>query len=251
MSGPALIPGTATAVAGWYGKIPALGDFASRRLPPGFINAWDAWLQRAMATSRAALRERWQEIYLNSPIWRFALLPGVCNNNAWAGIMMPSVDKVGRHFPLTIAIALDPQPEMITTIFASQDWFAAVEQIALSSLSMNFQVQELEDRLTASLFCNHSPADHPGHTAARELAAWWAGPGETPVVFNMPDLDSISTVIKASGLNMLSASGFGRSLWWTRDELTDASQMHAFSGLPPDNYFAILLAGIASASMSL
>ena len=29
---------------GWYGKLPASGDFATRRLPPSFIEPWDAWL---------------------------------------------------------------------------------------------------------------------------------------------------------------------------------------------------------------
>ena len=149
MSGTTLVSGTAAPVAGWYGKIPALGDFASRRLPPDFLNAWDAWLQRAFVTSRASLREHWQDIYLSSPIWRFALLPGVCDSHCWAGILMPSIDKVGRHFPLTIAVALDPQPEMIATVFAANDWFTAIEQIALSSLSMDFQAVELDNQLAA------------------------------------------------------------------------------------------------------
>jgi type VI secretion system protein ImpM len=246
MSEPALVPGTAAPVAGWYGKVPALGDFASRRLPPSFVDSWDAWLQRALAASRATLRERWQEIYLNSPIWRFALLPGVCGNSYWTGIMMPSVDKVGRHFPLTIAVALDPHPEMIATMFAAQDWFAAVEQIALSSLSLDFQVEELEDRLAATPFSNHPPADDSGHTAARELAEWWGGPGRAPVGLSLPDLDAMTSVLTAGGLNMLSASGFGKSLWWARDESAGALQLHGFSGLPSEDYFAILLAGVPS-----
>ena len=30
-----------TLIPGWYGKIPSLGDFASRRLPQSFVAAWD------------------------------------------------------------------------------------------------------------------------------------------------------------------------------------------------------------------
>ncbi len=245
------MPDPAATVAGWYGKIPALGDFASRRLPPAFVDTWDAWLQRSLAASRADLLEHWHETYLSSPIWRFALLPGACDNSGWAGIMMPSVDKVGRLFPLTIAVALEAQPEMIATVFAMQDWFARVEQIALASLSLDFQLQDLEDRLAATPFNSRPPADQRAPAAARELAGWWAGPGRTPAVFDLPDLDAIGTLIGASGLNMLSASGFGKSLWWTRDELSEATQLHAFCGLPPDEHFAILLAGLASAPMPL
>ena len=92
--------------AGWYGKIPALGDFASRRLSTEFISTWDSWLQHSMAASRATLGERWLDIYLTSPIWRFALMPETVDASAWAGLLMPSVDKVGRHFPLTFALEL-------------------------------------------------------------------------------------------------------------------------------------------------
>ena len=34
---------TGATVPGWYGKLPALGDFASRRLEPGWIAGWDGW----------------------------------------------------------------------------------------------------------------------------------------------------------------------------------------------------------------
>ena len=29
------------AAAGWYGKLPTLGDFASRRLDNDFVDIWD------------------------------------------------------------------------------------------------------------------------------------------------------------------------------------------------------------------
>ena len=40
---------------GWYGKIPATGDFITRRLPVAFIEAWDRWLQEVMGGSRDRL----------------------------------------------------------------------------------------------------------------------------------------------------------------------------------------------------
>ena len=104
MSGPLLSP----ASAGWYGKVPSLGDFVTRRLPGSFVAAWDDWLQASIAASRATLGPRWQPLYLNCPIWRFALFPGACGPGAWAGVMMPSVDRVGRCFPLTIAATIEP-----------------------------------------------------------------------------------------------------------------------------------------------
>ena len=85
--------------AGCYGKLPSLGDFVSRRLPRSFVQPWDAWLQRALAASRARLGAGWLETYLASPFWRFALAPGLCGPEAWVGVLMPSTDRVGRTFP--------------------------------------------------------------------------------------------------------------------------------------------------------
>lgn len=250
MSGSALDSGSTTRVAGWYGKIPALGDFASRRLPANFVNSWDEWLQRSMVASRSSLRERWQELYLNSPIWRFALLPGVVDDKCWIGIMMPSADRVGRYFPLTMALSLDPHPETISTVFAAQHWFAALEQIALASLSMDFQVTELEAHLGKNPLENHL-TNSPGSSLARELASWWTGSADELIAFSLPDLDSITTVLNASSINMLFTSGSGKSLWWTCDELAGTTQFRCFTGLPPDDHFSALLENVAPRPMSL
>jgi len=91
------------AQAGWFGKIPALGDFAGRRLPAGFIGAWDRWLSEGLRAAQQALGVRWLESYSSSPLWRFALTPGLIDNQHWYGVLMPNVDRVGRQYPLTIA----------------------------------------------------------------------------------------------------------------------------------------------------
>ena len=39
-------------IPGWYGKLPSLGDFASRRLGADFIPPWDAWLQEVIHATR-------------------------------------------------------------------------------------------------------------------------------------------------------------------------------------------------------
>jgi type VI secretion system protein ImpM len=245
MSSPALTDGLAIPSAGWYGKIPALGDFASRRLPQDFIDQWDDWLQRALLASRAHLQERWQESYLSSPIWRFMLSPGVCGEGYWAGVMMPSVDKVGRHFPLTIAAALSGQPEPVRMVVAAHAWFDAIEQIALSCLNLDFPVDELEARLASTPY-PADPADKlSACAAAQQLAGWWAGPGGMPLALSLPWPHAMPELLNASGLSVLTGLARGKSLWWTTDDLAGTSELHAFSGLPPEDYFSILLSGTA------
>lgn len=115
---------------GWYGKLPALGDFASRRLPQDFIRPWDGWLQQAIAASRATLGNAWLDTYLTSCIWRFVLAADCLTPTPWAGILLPSVDRVGRYFPLTLAAPFAAHG-------APTDWFAALEAAAHAGLAAN------------------------------------------------------------------------------------------------------------------
>ena len=122
--------------AGWYGKIPGTGDFIARRMPASFSEAWDRWLQAAIAGSRERLGARWRDSFLSMPIWRFVLSPGMLTPNAWGGIMVPSVDAVGRYFPLAVASALPSASlDLVGTLFAAESWFDELETIALSAIA--------------------------------------------------------------------------------------------------------------------
>ena len=80
---PGLEPIAAPA-PGLYGKLPARGDFVSRRLDSDFVEAWDAWLQRVIAESKVALAERWLECFLSAPVWRFVMPAGMFAKTGWA-----------------------------------------------------------------------------------------------------------------------------------------------------------------------
>jgi len=129
---------------GFYGKLPSLGDFASRRLPQDFISSWDKWLQSSLATSREILGEQWLHHYLTSPIWRFALSPGLVGKDAWVGIVMPSVDRVGRYFPLTIACKVPNGVSLMHLFTEACDWFEDLESVAIAALENDLVVEEFD-----------------------------------------------------------------------------------------------------------
>lgn len=137
-------------LTGLFGKLPAHGDFIYRDLPTGFINVWDEWLQGYVASAREQLGESWLELYLISPIWRFAFAEGVIDNNVWAGIMLPSVDRVGRYFPFSIATKLPAETNPVDFICSRRNWYQAMEDAALNALDGQLGIDELVEELNDS-----------------------------------------------------------------------------------------------------
>ncbi|MFV0360818.1 type VI secretion system-associated protein TagF [Tropicimonas sp.] len=119
---------------GAFGKMPSQGDFFRFETPKGFVRAWDGWLQRTFPGARQTLGARWEECYYSAPIWRFSILPGVVTTNALAGVIMPSVDRVGRAFPLTLVCAVAPESATADAHLAQAPFFFALEEIALDAL---------------------------------------------------------------------------------------------------------------------
>ncbi|MCH8503519.1 MAG: type VI secretion system-associated protein TagF, partial [Ectothiorhodospiraceae bacterium] len=126
---------TETGSLGFHGKLPLRGDFVQRRVAGDFLGGWDPWLERCVHRSREVLGDDWLNAYLTSPMWRFAASAGVCGSSPCTGVLMPSVDAVGRYYPLTLVRPL-PEGSSLLSLAAEQGaWFEAVEELALSALA--------------------------------------------------------------------------------------------------------------------
>lgn len=136
-------------VIGFYGKLPGYGDFIQRNLPASFVHGWDEWLQHFVVGSCEQLGEQWLDTYLTSPIWRFVLSPGVLDKAGWAGIMMPSVDQVGRYFPFSIVTRLPDTLNPLELLSRQSAWFSDVEALSLQALDAQLELDELAQRLEA------------------------------------------------------------------------------------------------------
>lgn len=149
---------------GWFGKLPCLGDFAGRRLPSQFIEPWDAWLADGLAAARAQLGEAWLDGYLVAPVLRFWLAPAALGTaQAWAGLLMPSVDRVGRHYPLTLATDAEDAPAGPDACLHADAWFDRLDDIARGMLDERATL----DRLEAALEGLHPPW-HPAELTCIE-----------------------------------------------------------------------------------
>lgn len=135
-------------IVGYYGKIPSKGDFLTQSLPRSFVDPWDMWLRDALANSKMRLGDDWMEYYLTTPLYQYALSPGVCGNQVWLGVMMASVDSVGRYFPMTICKSFSEASNPLILLESNREWFEVAQALLLSCLDDDFSLSDFEEKLS-------------------------------------------------------------------------------------------------------
>ncbi len=191
-----------------FGKMPSVGDFFRLGAPQDFVAAWDPWVQSAMLGGQTALGPDWDTHYMSAPIWRFTLCPGLAGARAWTGIVMPSVDRVGRRFPLTLLSQLDA-PDAAACHFANDAFFDRVEDLALAALEDDMT----RDRLEADL------AALPAPVVPRSAINGQTATADSTI--------NLGAALAARGLN---SGGQGASYWTAR--LADTARFFMCHGLP-------------------
>lgn len=224
-----------TAPAGWYGKLPATGDFVSRRLPQDFLAAWDHFLGDAIAGSRALLGERWLEHYLASPIWQFVVFPPLCGAGAWVGLMMPSVDRVGRYFPLTVCSRLGAIPDTLEAADGLLDWLSTLEGAALGALDPQASIDHFEAALLCQAELSPLPAAHP--EGRRPPPAGALEPG----LLMLREGEELSAWV--AGAFAEPARLRGHSIWWSFAVEGDRIPAAVVRGLPSPQSYAHMIGG--------
>lgn len=177
-------PAPAPGAAAWYGKLPTLGDFASRRMPADWIEAWDQWLAHGLSHWREQ-HAGWLDEYLAGPCWRFLFAPATLAPGApaLAGALLPSVDAVGRYYPLVLAHPLAAWPPTEPALGGVLDWSAPLAQAATEAMLDDWPVDRLEEALarlgtpSSSLGDDALPrwatAVSAGQAPARSASWWW------------------------------------------------------------------------------
>jgi type VI secretion system protein ImpM len=229
---------------GFYGKLPSHGDFLRRRVSDGFVGVWDGWLQECIAASRALLADRWLDVYLTSPAWRFACAAGTFGEAPAIGVMVPSVDRVGRYFHLTLVAELPSTASVVSAAVALDGFFDAAEQLAVETLvadridfeSFDEQVARLVERLDAAA----ARARVIGDTDATAIldasgpAAWHLPLGTPP---------RLAPVLEQLVSQRLAALYEPLGLWWTDGSSVVEPSFLIAKGLPHPDSFAALLDG--------
>jgi type VI secretion system protein ImpM len=211
----------------WYGKLPALGDFASRRLDPEFLELWDNWLARGMLELRERDPAVWLDAYLISPSWRFLLmpacLPGKLGQQAWAGVLMPSVDRVGRYFPFTIVRPLATGPGSLSDLQALWQDLGRLDDLAADALQDDWSAERLEHELAASV--RPSVTENARVPAGADLPLI---PGE---LVKLPSALDAASQIATQALQLWVTQALGRSYWYAAGAQLPGN-MRVCAGLP-------------------
>ncbi len=173
---------------GLYGKLPSQGDFVSRRLPWEFTSGWDDWLQGGMSEAKRQLGDAWLERYLTAPIWRFQLAPGVLGATGWIGLWFPSVDRVGRHFPFTLAVPLPVDQAHRYRLLELDSTFLEWEDTALRALDPRLGFDALDESIQ---LLPEPPGLHTDEGAARPLPPATSEAPETVVFDNAADISIV------------------------------------------------------------
>ncbi|WP_409273817.1 type VI secretion system-associated protein TagF [Pseudomonas sp. KCJK9111] len=208
---------------GFYGKMACRGDFVSRGLPQSFIQPWDQWLAAGIQASQQALGEGWLQAYLVSPLWRFALAPGVCGPEAVVGVLMPSIDRVGRYFPLSVAQLLEPGVALAGIVGGADEWFEGVEAALLGTLA----AEATFEHFTAAL---QPYRDAPPLLQRPRLT-----------VGGLQRLNG--TTSQGRALALAECACDGMSLWWGQGSERIAPGLLRSQGLPRSEQFAAFLLG--------
>lgn len=201
---------------GVFGKLPDQRDYVQHGMDPAVMALIDPWIQQCLQASKHQLGDGWLASYLNAPIWRFWLGSAIVGKTV-LGAIMPSVDGVGRYFPLLLT-AVDSSPFDAPEIEPQDAWFTAAETLMLDALTDEGTYRALLDGIS------QMPAPVPGATS-------------------LPIATDSKTAL--AQIRIAQQQGFygAQSFWWSPSfgDTAGPTTAYCWRGLPSPEEYAMLL----------
>lgn len=218
---------------GLFGKIGAKRDFIAIATPRSFLEAWEPWVQAGLSASRHQLGSGWQEAFLTAPVWRFWLGAAICGTTV-TGAIMPSLDGVGRYYPLTLHAVTDENALLPPPAIDLQDeWFAQAEAFLLSTLDRAATFEQISESLDRLALPRLQPSPSNGSDVTT-LGATGVG-----ALSDVGAFAQSFTALAAANPQVHAAASF----WWTAGGEDFPSMALACRGLPDPFHYSTLLTG--------
>lgn len=196
-----------------FGKLPAHADYVSVNLLNAIEVQLHEWISMTIFETQTHFGKRdWLDAYLNMTPLCFLMNLSCREKHCLFGVMIPSVDRVGRYFPLLAGVYLDYKDEsnpfdkeLLTSIGS------AIVEEQVRAMHNYYTVEHLHDNIV-----------------------------KLPALLCIQDSDFIaSTYSSLSSTNgNLHKDPISNSYWW---ELDNPDQMIEMMKLPSSDYYQSIL----------
>jgi type VI secretion system protein ImpM len=222
-----------TMPCGLFGKLGARRDFIALATPRRFLEIWEPWIQGCMSASQHQLGAGWQNAFLTAPLWRFWLGADLAGTTV-LGVFMPSVDGVGRYYPLTLLAVAEPaQAIPPPDLDAQEQWFGPAEDFLLATLDRTRSFEDISAALEAlappameGLACRSGAVLRLGETMVGAITA------------GMTFQSALETLRQNNH-----ATSAAASFWWTEGGAEFPPMALAVRGLPDPFHYSRMLIG--------
>jgi len=139
-----------TAGFAWFGKLPSVGDFVSRRMPYPLQQFWDHLCAGGMESLKAGGSVSGWDVWRGCPKWAFVLpaQPGIPLSQI--GVWAPSCDRVGRNFPFIVTLPL-PNERLAAFLPSAASLGLAWGEVIAQAQVARHGIDEVDARLQRAL----------------------------------------------------------------------------------------------------
>ncbi len=195
----------------WYGKLPSVGDFISRRMPYPLQQFWDHLCASGMESLKAGSNASGWDVWRGCPKWAFILpaQPGIPLSQI--GVWAPSCDRVGRNFPFLVTLPL-PNDRIGAFMPNAANLGLAWGEVIAQAQMARYGIDEVDARLQralADVLMSPSSADDSERTLPQ---------GMNPASLPWSDL---SSTFDGEG---------SESFWWSVPPAMTRFRARAYSG---------------------
>jgi len=152
-------------------------------------------------------------------------------------VLVPSVDRVGRYFPLSIVASLPAEVSCVGLLTAGDDWFGAAEAILIRVLDGRIADVDEFDRVVNELGVPLAELrKHAGDTLALNATA--------DVVLPLRDARELAPrLVELADSLLAQRRTVPQTYWLTQGSARVSPRFLAVTGLPPATQFAPMLNG--------
>lgn len=151
-NGNPIANGSALATPGfaWFGKLPSVGDFVSRRMPYPLQQFWDHLCASGMESLKAGGGVSGWDVWRGCPKWAFLLPAQAGIPLSQLGVLAPSCDRVGRNYPFLVTLPL-PAGRIAELVPSAASLCLAWGEVIAQAQVARLGIEELDAQLQAAL----------------------------------------------------------------------------------------------------